>query len=299
MAQLQELTLEQAKAQSGNFMYVFASKSYLKTLPRKYREIIRLKKANESYLLGLSVIKFENGYTEEKLARWKEEIAKAFYNDYAMKPEEALNVLAAGGQVAGKDWEKGVYGIGATKTNTFNGANINGNPVTVDPDTGHIMCGGQDLTNMDYTVFEEVKGAATATVFMTAAEGSDQQFSSYYDKKTGKYYAGTYTMDGQKYKANGKKATNADAASVFENINFAFENIWEMIKKLLKALGVTINEETGEPITAENTFPSQTGDGYHTEESGLGVAGIALVALAGGALLFGGLKPKKSKKMSK
>ena len=133
---------------------------------------------------------------------------------------------------------------------------------------------------------------------MTANDGG-MQFSSLFDQKKGKYYASTYkdNFSGESYNANGTPVTNTDAASIWENINFTIDNVWEMIKKLLAAFGIKINEETQETITPANTFPSQTADGYHTQEAGMSTAGIiALAAVAGGALLYGGFKPKKGKK---
>lgn len=299
MAQLREWKLEDACEHSSCFMYIFASKAYIDSLPRKYKNKILVKKANELLLLSLSVKKYEGNYSLDKRNEWKDKIAQSFTEVYGMSPEQALDVLAAGGRVAGKDWEKGVFGVGALKQSTFSGININGNAVTVDPTTGHIFNGTTDLTDNNNTVFDEVNGKTIATIYMTG-DVNGMQFSSYYHKTSKKYYAGTYTKDGKKYKANGKETSNAESASVWENVNFAITNIWDMLKKLLEAFGVTVKDTpTGEMLTTENTFPSQSGDGYCTKEAGLGAGGIALLAIAGGALIYGGLKPKKGKKKSK
>ena len=116
---------------------------------------------------------------------------------------------------------------------------------------------------------------------------------SQYNRITKKYYAQSYsTNDGKTYNYNGNEQDASDNGTVWEGIIL---NLATFIEWLLSLFGLNTNSAT-QTLTAENTLPSQTADGF-VVEAGFGEAGAILLALAaGGAILSGGLKTKKNSK---
>ena len=154
---LRELTIEQAQKSPAAFMYVWASDKFLARLSKKYASIIRMKRANQIKLLKLSAEKYLRDVN--KVDQYYSAIKSSFVNMYGMRPIDALVILAQGGTVAGKNWKKGIFGIGSARTNTtFNGVEINGQAVTCDPNTGQIFLGGKNITDNNSTTFDTVKG---------------------------------------------------------------------------------------------------------------------------------------------
>lgn len=286
-----ELTIDQAKKHPFNFAYIWASDSFLSRINPKYAAIIRAKQANQNKLIYWSAQKY--GKTEKE---YTDAIRAQFITDFGMTPAEALNKLAQGETVAGKNWEKGVYGVGAIKNTTTTKFTQNSS-VTVDPKTGHILVDGVDTydPNDEYgCVYGTNKqGKAVACQFFyTAPDGT-----SYMSERNGigRYYASTYAnAQGDQETAGGKSITGADAGTVWETANLSLEWLQNIINWILSLFGINTNT-TKETLNNENTLPNQKVDGF-TYESGFGEAGmIALALVAGGALLFG--KPgKKGKK---
>lgn len=281
---LKELTIEQAKQTPGAFMYVFASEQFLNAIQAKYARVIRGKKANENKLLELSA----QAYGTTKQA-YTDAIRQAFIDTYEMTPAQALVKLAQGGEVAGKNWAKGVYGIGAkAKVTTFYGSST----VTVDPTTGNLLSGGKDVTDSSKNVYGVVGKDTIATQkFYTDADGNTYQ--AQYDKKTGKYYAFcTSHKDGQKIDAaTGKTLTSADGGDIWGNIMLMLEQFMEWLMSLFGSGKRTLTEE--------NTIPSQKADGFVHGENTLEASSLLLILAAGGLLvgtgIIGGKKGKKKK----
>lgn len=286
---LKELTIDQAKKSPAAFMYVFATDEFLARISKKYAKIIRVKRANEVKLLKLSAKKYLkdfNRYTEYVSA-----IKTAFINMYGMRPIDALVILAQGGTVAGKNWEKGVFGIGATRNNTtFNGVEVSGNSVTVDPSNGHILCGGKDITATGDTVYSNVNGTAKAYQLFGRTD-SGMTFQSQYNKATGKYYAYAFRDEamGETISASDNRVlSGADGADVWGNIVLLVE---QFIEWLINLFG-----NGRETLSAENTLPSQSADGFTYSKNSTSEASLILVALlAGGTLLATSGKGKSGK----
>ena len=278
-----ELTIAQAKKHPASFMYVFASDKFLSLLNKKYANIIRAKRANQNKVLALSAQKYNT--TKEA---YTEAIREAFISIYACTPAEALVTLAKGGEVAGKNWKEGVYGIGAVGQTTFYG----NSDLTVDTSNGHIYKNGNDVTDNDKTIYKDINGAATPyQLFYEDTTGA--LYMSQYNKSMKKYYAQSYsdpqlgiTCDAK----SGKETSASDSATVWENVLFGLETF---INWLLSLFGLNTTDATA-TLTAENTLPDQTADGF-VVEAGVGEAGAILLALAaGGALLATGGKKKKA-----
>lgn len=277
---MKELTIEQVKANPQNFMYVFAADNFLAQLESKHATVIRGKRNNQKKLLSLSADRFGSTYEEYKKA-----VSDSFVSQFGMTVPEALKTLALGGEVAGKNWSDGVYGIGSQKSSTFNGAP----GVSVDPDSGFMKAGDQLMLPTN-TVFGN-GGKAKIQVWQDKESGI-----TYTSKlgKDGKWYAESYenSSTGLKYKANGKQCGNAESADVWASVLLDtgfFQKILDWILSLFNT-----NPEARK-LTTENTLPSQTNDGF-VYQSGFGTAGAIALLAVGAAVLANGGFGKKSKK---
>lgn len=266
-----ELTIEQAKKAPQNFLYIYASDQFLAKLDNKTASVLRSKAANQRKVLVLSADKYKTTYKA-----YTDAIRSAFIGYYGMTPAKALVTLANGGEVAGKNWAKGVYGIGAVKRNDFQ----QNSGVTVDEKTGHIYYNGSDVTASDGVVYGNVRGKTFPTNYSAIIDGNT--YTSQYNKVAKKYYAGSYsTSDGTMQNANGKTIDASDSSSVWENIILGLSEFITWLISLFK------KDSDVELISASNTLPSQS-DGFVTASSGVSVSNsILIAAIAVGALLFG------------
>ena len=300
-----ELTIEQAKKHPSNFLYVWATDEFLNAIPKKYASIIRTKRANQKKVLMLSAEKYLGGF--DQVQQYYDAVSKGFEEIYGMSPYEALIVLAQGGSVAGKNWEEGVYGVGAASLiypSTFAGVTLaDGSTVSVDATTGHIFAGNKDITDESKTVYSAPKG----TVIAYQLFGYDDFgycYMSQYNTTRKKYYAHTWTDEtGEAHKAtNGNVTSASSGASFWGNIQLDWDFFKNIINWILSLFGVPTIPELGssqtETLSADNTLPNQTTDGFITE-SGMGeAAAIALLAVAAGTLLAGGFKKGGKKTVS-
>ena len=286
-----ELTIQEACKQPANFLYIWADEqAFLQYINPKYAAIIRGKKANQRKLLLLSAQKYR-----KTLDDYTSAIRQAFINTYDITPADALIALARGETVAGKNWAKGTFGVGALHVSEFAGATVNGQKVTVDKSTGHIYAGAEDITDKDYVVYAEVgKKTVAYQLYSRTVEG--KTFGSLYNSTLKKYYANTYSDEtGTIYNARtGSPQSATDSASMWGDVLLSLETFLNWLLSLFGLGGDTSNTER---ISSENTLPSQKTDGF-VQESGFGEAGmIALLAVGAGTLLAGGFggSNKKSK----
>ena len=280
---LKELTMDQARANAQNFMYIFAPDSFLNAIPKKYANEISKKAKNQHFLLAKSADKYGTTYQAYENA-----VRDGFIATYGMTPYDALITLANGGQVAGKNWKAGIYGVGAVKSTTFNGITLDGQTISVDPETGHIFKGSIDITDTSKTIYETIKGNTVAYQLLSG-DSYKQTFVSQYNKNDGKYYAASYVDgEGTKHNASGAVINNSDSATVWESV---FTSIKTFLDWLLSLFGY--NSST--TINEENTLPNQKTDGF-VYESGLGEMGVILLATAAGALILGTSGKGKKKK---
>jgi hypothetical protein len=286
---IKELTLSEAAKNSANFMYIWADENkFLQFIDPKYADIIRTKKANQTKLLTLSVQKY--GGT---MQQYTNAVRAQFIEDYGITPAEALVRLANGETVAGKNWEVGMFGIGALHTSTFDTITVNDEKVTVDPNNGHIFVGSRDITDTSKTVYATIdKKTIAYQLFGVHDKDFDLTFMSQYNKTYKKYYAQSYVNEnGQTINARtGKEVKTSDAADIWGNIMLTLQTF---IDWLISLFGGNTSTQT---LNASNTLPNQKEDGF-VQKSGFGEAGTILLLAAGaGALLFGGMKGKKQVK---
>ena len=278
-----ELTISQACEHPADFMYIWASDDkFLRYIPQNYATIIKGKRANQRKILALSAEKY--GTTQ---AAYEQAIYDAFIETYDHTPAEALVILAQGGSIAGKNWSEGVFGIGAVQS-------FSNNPnILVDAKTGHIYNGGTDITDTSKTVYSTVKGSVFPIQYVAQLDGVT--YMSNYNKTLKKYSSYTWS--------NADGTFNAKSGATFSSSQSS--DIWGMIiasiEKFINWLLQLFTGSSVETISAENTLPSQTADGFASADGGNGIAeasGILLALAAGGALIAsGGIKlGKKSKK---
>ena len=279
------LTIEQARANAQNFMYIFAPDEFLAAIPRKYANIIRTKAGNQKILLDRSARNNNSTYEAYVSA-----VREGFIDTYGMKPIDALITLANGGEVAGKNWKNGVFGVGALNSAKFTGAEVNGETPRVDQTNGHIYIGSKDITDTSETIYKDVAGSAIP--FQLFSYDDVFKFMSQYNEVDGKFYAASYTdASGQKHSAEGTNISNSDSASIWENVFFS-------VKKFIDWILSLFGYNSSTSINEDNTLPNQKTDGF-VYESGLGEMGVILLATAAGALILGTSGKGKKKASNK
>lgn len=271
----------------SNFLYIFAGDSFIAKLGRTASYVISRKKANQKKLLNTAAQ--DAGVSYETATQ---KIAESFKSFYGMTPANALITLASGGEVAGKNWSKGIYGIGATKEVLVNysapGSNTN---VAIDANGQFInkQTGGALTTEI---VSVGINGKPNCVRYTDA---SGNVYTANYTKRTG-WAAGKFNnkATGNTYTADGQIATASDSSSIWESLALNFGKLIEWLISLFN----TNNGTNQTAITAANTQPTQ-GDGWVYES---GVSPAVLIAVGLGTLVaaggFGGWvkKAKKSKK---
>lgn len=258
-------------------LYAFAPDAFIAKLGNKAKTIVYYKKQNQVKLINTLAVDAGMDYASAT-AR----IQQSFQNAYGMYPYDALKVLASGGEVAGKNWAKGVFGIGLLPKRQDFAQNMG---VSVDPKTGKILVNGVEGANQ-VSVYS---GSKIKSYSYTDANGNT--YTSVRNL-SGKYYANTYTASGSEVtqNANGDTVTSADSASIWTSVTEIFNNLWNWLMRLL---GINKEETILDP---QNTIPMQT-DGFVEEETSVGEAAMwAVLAVGAGVMLSGGLKPKRGKK---
>ena len=112
---------------------------------------------------------------------------------------------------------------------------------------------------------------------------------SQYNKLQKKYYAQNWSDDHATYSARtGKETSGSDGADIWGNIVLLFE---QFVNWILSIFG-----SGKETLSADNTLPSQTADGFVYKAGMSDTAKLLLVSAAAGLLIF---TPKKKGKKGK
>ena len=273
-----QVTLADIKKCPQDFLYLFATKSFLAKIDPKSAAIISKKQDNQFKVLKHACEK-ENADYQATVKQLNQGLVDAFgYNATTI-----LKMLAEGKTVAGKNWGKGIYGIGATTREGFAGTDV-----TVNKDTGKIYQGGTEVAGQTAIYGEGGTTTYTATI-------GDRVYSSQYMNNM--YSAGTYTdADGKTFNAEGTDV----GLGGFNNIWSAISCLSPIIEKLIVWLASLFPAtfEGSSVISKTNTVPSQS-DGFVQQSSigtGLVFAGIAAAVYA---LAKRGGKGKKHSKSDK
>lgn len=305
------------KENCSNFLYAFIPEASLKYFT-VHSNIIATKRKNQQWTINILANKHNVSYREVET-----QISNYIKEIYGMSPEDALIALANGETVAGKNWRKGIYGIGAIptvndiemgkddtftngyKVDTFTGHILNSSGKQVSNSTGEIYAvekipfGSNDYdyqnvrTKIGVTYIGKGFSLSSKAVFLK---------SSYDAVKSGQSKANLqvmYVVDKQNY---GEATTNAAGAIVTAEDGEIWANsgVWETILNkllnwILSLFGVTTPK-------AEDTVINQSVDGFTPEvsnkNSGTSIASLGL--LAGGLLLAVNMgDDKKGKKKGK
>ena len=273
----------------ANFLYIFAGDSFIAKLGRTASYVISRKKANQKKLLNTAAVDAGTTYNAAM-----NKIAESFKELYGMTPANALITLANGGEVAGKNWKAGVYGIGKEVSVNFTAPGAN-SAVTIG-DNGQFYQRSYDGSGSRTLTTEIVsygKDGNPNCVKYTDASGN--VYTANYNKRSG-WSASNFSnaSTGQTYTADGAATNASNMASIWESLAL---NLSKLIEWLISLFNSTNNTEL-KAITAANTQPTQ-GDGWVYES---GVSPAVLIAVGLGTLVaaggFGGFlkSAKKSKK---
>ena len=286
-----EMTIDQVKQNPQMFMYIWVTEAFKN--PRvelgRYAKIILAKQQNELKVLKRSAEKYNR-----KQQDYIDAIRDSFKEAFNMYPPEALQRLALGEDVAGKNWAKGVYGVGAL-TDSWTGTNI-----SVDNVTGKILQGGVEVPGQSASY--SAVGKNKINGYTVTIDG--MTYSSRCRNK--KYFAGLKADgNGIKYNPDGTQAKTADLSSLWEGCQLVWNSFVEWLVRVFSNMDTDKEKEV---LNQTNTFPSQVDDGMATKGGILpdiisANSGLILLALGAGTLLatggLPGLKKKKGKKSRK
>lgn len=307
-----------------NFLYAFIPEASLKYFT-KYSNVIATKRLNQIWTLENMRKKANVTYREVE-----SQVANYIKDIYGRTPEDILIALANGESVGGKNWRKGIYGIGALGLNisiqeflqTSKYFNFK-NGYEVNPFTGDIIDNNGEVVSTSNSAWEETINETLYTYRKNfnsynrneLLEVSDKIVagSSYQGKKisltskavilndiSGKkivmYAVDTQTSGDTVIDSNGKEVS-AENGSVWGN-SASWESILDKIIEFLKELfGIDSPKK-------ENTVINQKVDGFspivdNKKSSGTSFASLGL--LAGGLLLAVNMgdDKKKGKKKGK
>lgn len=256
-----------------NFLYVFSNDSFerlvAKYISAKAAKTIQTKRLNQIKYIDLAY----DGVKNRQQAY--SDLTSAIQQQYGITPQKMLNDLLAGKTVAGKNWSKGVFGVGKLKkTDSFSGTDLK-----VDSATGKILnADGTEISGVAAPLYQnDSKGNTYISGYYYAA--SETQAYTTKLGTDGKYYA--YSMgntDGM-YAADGSSLDGSDFGSVWENIATAMPEI----QKLLEWIASLVKDFI--PVQTKNVAPAQTE--FVTNESGVEISSVAIMgAVALGSFLL-------------
>ena len=259
------MKLADIKKAPQDFLYLYATDLFLSKLDQTTAAKIRDKRARQ-YKIVLNACKKEGANYADVVA----ELNEILKDNFSHSGADCLKILADGGEIAGKDWSKGIYGIGATTYEGFSGTDI-----TVDPDTGKLLKAGEEITGQTAIY------GKNSTTYTAVVDGTTYTSQA---NKDGMYSAGTYTnAEGKTFNPTGGAAGLGSFSDIWAAIS-SFQPMIDSIITWLRSLFPDMFAGTS-TITAKNSVPSQK-DGFTQSGSGdtittVGIfAGIAAVVYA-------------------
>lgn len=281
-------TLNDLKRCPIDFLYLWASDSFISQLGNKAK-IIKQKKYNQYQTLWKTMAQNESfKSTEDGLViykRWVDELEIAIKDVYGITPVEILDQLALGKTVFGKNFQKGLYGIGNTESKSESSIVFRSNDnIFVDPSTGKIKDKSGTEIKRQTAIYD-----ASGNVSGYSAIKNGVQYQSILGNAG--YVAYTYSNVNEIRRANGE-LFSADQGSFWQNAN----NYMPIIEQIMEWITTIINSTFGNAtlLTSANTLPAQT-EWIEEDNSNL-LLGLAVVA--GVAILATGDDKKKKKNNS-
>lgn len=258
-----------------DFIYLWASEAFIAQLGSK-SSIIKQKKYNQYQTLWRIMVdntKSSNG--DDQMAAynsWVEKIGKAIEDVYAMKPAKILEKLAMGEQVFGKDWNRGVYGVGGKTKISFD-QDMGG--VYVNPQDGMIMM--PDGTPLSTN--KPVYGENGVIVGYSATVGTAQYQSAL--AVEGGYCSYSYSDSTGRIETADGVSLAASSSSFWQNANNYIPIIEDVLSWLKSLIESYLPGGSRTVLTSQNTLPSQS-EWIETDSGngGLIAGGVALATLA-------------------
>ena len=268
------MTKDDIKKSPGDFIYAFLTKDGIMTIAKylgaKKADIIQRKRLCQIQLLRAA---YDGNINYDEVAGWIQDA-------YGMTPSEVITGLISGKSIAGKDWRRGVYGIGATPRNNY----ADNSQYTVDNKTGKLMSDGQYVTGGLPIYQNNANGETYIDGYSYLLNGIS------YTTKLGdnnSYYANTYgTKDGGFF-ADGSVFKVSQGSNFWSGLSTYFpliKTLLDWLLNLLKRLFGIDTSDSGEKITPEKTVPKQ--DEFMLEDDKKGMIPILIAALAGGYLIL-------------
>lgn len=267
-----------------DFIYYFANDQYIAivaaNISAKAAETIRSKRENQKKVLANLY-----GSVKKRDEQAASELTAYIQDIYGKTPQDILVALLNGETVAGKNYEKGVYGVGATeRLNTFGD---DSSELYVDSDTGKIYKDGQYITG-GTAIYEKKNGQTYVSGYAYQYEG--KSYTTSIDKTSGKFYANSYGTSDNMYNADGT-VYDPSYGTFWDAMETAQPFIVKLIEWIKSVLSAVFNINF---VDGRNTLPSQSE--YVVDEPGMNTASLGIIGalLVGGALLMN--EPKKGGK---
>lgn len=258
------LSLNDALKNPVTYLYMFADDDFLSYLEPSRAKVILAKRENAKKIINGEAM--DNGST---FTAWAQAIYDKIVNIYGYSPYEMLKRLALGQTIAGKNWSKGIYGIGEVTSEVFNQ-----DGTIVNPTTGGIQT-TQPVVNI--TGIRDEQGNL---VGFSSTTQNGTQYQTVKDS-TGTYKAYSFSNASTQQYANGQTYDQTKAAQVWQNVLTYLPQVTDAIISIVQAANKT-------PITAANTSPAQS----DWESTGADNT-TGLLVLAGGAAALVALSSKK------
>ena len=283
---------KQLKNAASNLIYAWISENNLKYFASKYSQVIARKRAYQ--LQFMANIARQANVSGSEVTNYVE---NCIVEIYGKKPSEIVYLLAQGQTIAGRNWKRGIYGIGELSSGT---TSFSGSDYTVNSETGDILLNGKIMTKRrrcntyqtEYIQTYDDKGNLKTDKGRVYLEGK-----TYYDKSSGKSYSSVLNDETGKYEvrcvtdgdtriASDGRALSADACTFFENAQDFVTIIGNFLKNILAMFQITT-------ITTEDIAVNQVDDGFEPEtDDGLSKASIGII---GGVALLALLAADKDK----
>lgn len=199
----------------ADWIYLFASDSFIARLSGEYRSTVYKKNVLQRKYVNTCAVD-----SNEKFEDWRAKIGDSFKNIYGITPQEALNRLASGENVAGKNWKEGVYGIGKLYE-----AFSQNSTITVNADTGKLMQGGSELSGQTAVY----SGNGKVVGYTVNIGGANYQSM----KSGGQYYAGTYSTQEGAFNADGSIYQPQTSQSIFQSMTAWMPMIQQFVQWIM------------------------------------------------------------------
>lgn len=254
-----------------DFIYLWANDNFLKNLSGKTRAIVAQKRECQKKLLNTLAVDDKtlkaNG---NQVYQAMDIIEEMIYNMYGISPSKILFKLANGENVAGKNWQEGIFGVGATP-------NFSNNLVGVSPTTGKIT-----YQSADWEIENQ-------TPIYTLGKGNKPYISGYSAQVGGKQYqsvlSGNNTFSPYLESDGDGNIKNVASAITDMQTNGANSgNIWclvlSLIPLVLNLISWFMSISKKEFLNYSNTAPSQT-EWIEDAPSGLNLEKLLLLGAVG------------------